>query len=197
MCWPRRSGRGDLGQRRTAALADWIEHTGMPFYTTPQGRGVVPEDHRFFYANARSKALREADVVLVVGTRLNYVFGHGQTVRFTKLRCSRRARCIFQSEHRGFLTSRPSFSRFLAVSSTTRSTPSAKRSITHGRRRSGHGGSLAQCRGIHGRRPGSPPQRISTRLKLCGRIEGSIGDGRRSSIRVRLAKMPPALAQSR
>jgi len=49
-----------------------------------QGRGVVPEDHRFFYANARSKALREADVVLVVGTRLNYVFGLGQTVRFTK-----------------------------------------------------------------------------------------------------------------
>ena len=45
---------------------------------------MVPEDHRFFYANARSKALREADVVLVVGTRLNYVFGHGQTVRFTK-----------------------------------------------------------------------------------------------------------------
>ena len=44
----------------------------------------VPEHHRFFYANARSKALREADVVLVVGTRPNYVFGHGQTVRFTK-----------------------------------------------------------------------------------------------------------------
>jgi len=56
----------------------------MTFYTTPQGRGVVPEHHRFFYANARSKALREADVVLVVGTRLNYVFGDGQTVRFTK-----------------------------------------------------------------------------------------------------------------
>ena len=78
------SGSGALWSDAAAALADWIEHTGMPFYTTPQGRGVVPEDHRFFYANARSKALREADVVLVVGTRLNYVFGHGQTVRFTK-----------------------------------------------------------------------------------------------------------------
>ena len=62
------SGSGALYSDAAAALADWIEHTGMPFCTTPQGRGVVPEDHRFFYANARSKTLREADVVLVVGT---------------------------------------------------------------------------------------------------------------------------------
>jgi thiamine pyrophosphate-dependent acetolactate synthase large subunit-like protein len=77
------SGSGVLWSDAAAALADWIERTGMPLYTTPQGRGVVPEDHRFIYANARSKALREADVVLVVGTRLNYVFGHGQAPRFS------------------------------------------------------------------------------------------------------------------
>jgi thiamine pyrophosphate-dependent acetolactate synthase large subunit-like protein len=77
------SGSGILWSDAAAAVADLIEHTGMPLYTTPQGRGVVPEDHRFFYANARSKALREADVVLVVGTRLNYVFGHGQAPRFS------------------------------------------------------------------------------------------------------------------
>ena len=77
------SGSGVLWSDAAAALADWIERTGMPLYTTPQGRGVVPEDHRFIYPNARSKALREADVVLVVGTRLNYVFGHGQAPRFS------------------------------------------------------------------------------------------------------------------
>ena len=55
------SGSGALYSDAAAALADWIEHTGMTFYTTPQGRDVVPEHHRFFYANARSKALREAE----------------------------------------------------------------------------------------------------------------------------------------
>jgi thiamine pyrophosphate-dependent acetolactate synthase large subunit-like protein len=60
-------------------LADWIEHSGMTFYTTPQGRDVVPEHHRFFYANAsRSKALREADVVLVVGTHPTMFSGTGR-----------------------------------------------------------------------------------------------------------------------
>jgi len=72
------SGSGALWSDAAAALADWIEHTGMPFYTTPQGRGVVPEHHRFFYANARSKALREADVVLVVGTHPTMSSGTGR-----------------------------------------------------------------------------------------------------------------------
>lgn len=76
------SGSGILWSGASDAMADWIEHTGMPFYTTPQARGVVPEDHRCAFPNARSTALRQADVVLVLGTRLNYVFGHGKPPRF-------------------------------------------------------------------------------------------------------------------
>jgi acetolactate synthase-1/2/3 large subunit len=77
------SGSGVLWSDAADALTAWVDHTGMPFYTTPQGRGVVPEDHPSFFGNARSRALREADVVLVVGTRLNYVFGHGKAPRFS------------------------------------------------------------------------------------------------------------------
>lgn len=44
----------------------------------------MPEDHRCAFPNARSSALREADLVLVLGTRLNYVFGHGKSPRFAK-----------------------------------------------------------------------------------------------------------------
>lgn len=76
------SGSGVLWSDAAGALQAWVDQTGMPFYTTPQGRGVVPEDHPLSYPVARSTALREADVVLVVGTRLNYVFGHGQPPRF-------------------------------------------------------------------------------------------------------------------
>lgn len=52
-------------------LTKFIDTTGIPFYTTPQGRGVVPEDHPRSFPGARSLAFREADVVLVVGTRSN------------------------------------------------------------------------------------------------------------------------------
>jgi thiamine pyrophosphate-dependent acetolactate synthase large subunit-like protein len=54
------------------------------FYTTPQGRGVIPEDHEYFYALSRSAALREADLVIVAGTRLNYVFSYGEPPRFSE-----------------------------------------------------------------------------------------------------------------
>jgi acetolactate synthase-1/2/3 large subunit len=52
-------------------MEEFVNTTGIPFYTTPQGRGVVPEDHSRFFPGARSEAFREADVVLVVGTRAN------------------------------------------------------------------------------------------------------------------------------
>jgi acetolactate synthase-1/2/3 large subunit len=78
------SGSGILWSNASAAMTDWIDQTGMPFFTTPQGRGVLPEDHRYAFPNARSAALRDADVVLVLGTRLNYVFSHGKPPRFGK-----------------------------------------------------------------------------------------------------------------
>lgn len=76
------SGSGILWSDAASAMTRWIDCIGMPFYTTPQGRGVVPEDHPCSFPNARSTALREADLVLVLGTRLNYVFGHGKPPRF-------------------------------------------------------------------------------------------------------------------
>lgn len=77
------TGSGILWSGASEALHHFVDQTGIPFYTTPQGRGVVPEDHPFFYANARSAAYKEADVVLVVGTRLNYVFSFGRPPRFS------------------------------------------------------------------------------------------------------------------
>lgn len=76
------SGSGVLWSAAAADLQAWIEKTGIPFYTTPQGRGVVPEDHPYCYLNARSLAFKEADVVMVVGIRLNYVLGFGRPPRF-------------------------------------------------------------------------------------------------------------------
>ena len=76
------SGSGILWSGAGDALAAFTQATGIPLYTTPQGRGAQPEDDPDFHGIARTTAMREADVVLVVGTRLNYVFANGAPPRF-------------------------------------------------------------------------------------------------------------------
>lgn len=76
------SGSGSLWSGAQEAMRSFVAATGIPVYTTPQGRGVIPEDDPDFYGHSRTTALREADVVLVVGTRLNYVFAFGEPPRF-------------------------------------------------------------------------------------------------------------------
>jgi len=76
------SGSGVIWSEAWQELQAFVEHAGIPFYTTPQGRGVVPEDHALCFPNARSTALKEADLLMVVGTRINYVFGHLRPPRF-------------------------------------------------------------------------------------------------------------------
>lgn len=65
------------------AMRRFVDQTGIPFYTTPISRGVVPEDHQLCFLAARNTAFREADVVLVVGTRFNFIIGFGQAPRFS------------------------------------------------------------------------------------------------------------------
>ena len=60
----------------------FVEKAGIPFYTTPQGRGVVPDDHPYSYLTMRSTAFRDADLIIVLGTRMNYIIGHAAPPRF-------------------------------------------------------------------------------------------------------------------
>ena len=81
------SGSGVLWSQASDALRAFVDASGIPFYTTPQGRGVIPEDHPHAYAQARSTAFKQADFVLVIGTRLNFVFSHGKPPRFSADAC--------------------------------------------------------------------------------------------------------------
>jgi acetolactate synthase-1/2/3 large subunit len=76
------TGSGILWSEAWRELQQFVDLTGIPFYTTPQGRGVIPEDHPLCFLGARSKAFREADVVLVIGTRLNFIVGFGLPPRW-------------------------------------------------------------------------------------------------------------------
>mgnify|MGYP000388463824 FL=1 len=77
------SGSGIIWSQAWEELHALVDATGIPFYTTPQGRGVVPEDHECCFPSARSTAFREADLIVVVGTRLNYIVAHLAAPRFS------------------------------------------------------------------------------------------------------------------
>jgi thiamine pyrophosphate-dependent acetolactate synthase large subunit-like protein len=76
------AGSGVWWSDGAAALQAFVEVTGIPFYTTPISRGLIAEDHELAFLNARSKAFTEADVVLAVGTRFNWVIQFGRPPRF-------------------------------------------------------------------------------------------------------------------
>ena len=76
------SGGGILWSEAWDELQALVDSAGIPIYTTPQGRGVVPEDHPYSYPAMRSAAFREADLILIVGTRQNYIIGHAYAPRF-------------------------------------------------------------------------------------------------------------------
>ena len=66
------------------AFQQLVETTGVPFYTTPISRGTVPEDHALAFLNARSTAFTEADVLVTIGTRFNWVVQFGRPPRFAR-----------------------------------------------------------------------------------------------------------------
>jgi acetolactate synthase I/II/III large subunit len=59
------------------ALRELAEAHGVPVFTNGMGRGALPPEHRLAFAKARRAALAGADVVVVVGTPLDFRLGFG------------------------------------------------------------------------------------------------------------------------
>jgi acetolactate synthase-1/2/3 large subunit len=59
------------------AALRFVEETGVPAITNGMGRGVVPGGHPLLVTKARGQALGGADLVLVVGTPLDFRLGYG------------------------------------------------------------------------------------------------------------------------
>jgi thiamine pyrophosphate-dependent acetolactate synthase large subunit-like protein len=76
------TGSGVWWSDAGAALQTFVETAGIPFYTTPLARGSIAEDHELAFLFARARAFSEADVVLNVGTRFNYVIQFGRPPRW-------------------------------------------------------------------------------------------------------------------
>jgi acetolactate synthase I/II/III large subunit len=66
-----------LGAAETAARVA-AEELSLPVITNGQARGVLPAGHDLLVTRARSVAFREADLVVVVGTPLDFRLGYGE-----------------------------------------------------------------------------------------------------------------------
>jgi oxalyl-CoA decarboxylase len=71
-------GKGAAYAQAESQIQTFIESSGLPFLPMSMAKGLLPDDHSQSVAAARSLALREADVVMLVGARLNWLLGHGE-----------------------------------------------------------------------------------------------------------------------
>jgi acetolactate synthase-1/2/3 large subunit len=60
-----------------AALREAAEALRVPVFTNGMGRGALPPEHELSFAKSRRAALRGADVVVVIGTPLDFRLGFG------------------------------------------------------------------------------------------------------------------------
>ncbi|MBO2450309.1 acetolactate synthase [Actinomadura barringtoniae] len=59
------------------AARAFAEELRLPVVANGQGRGIFPPGHELLVTRARSKAFREADLVIVAGTPLDFRLGYG------------------------------------------------------------------------------------------------------------------------
>ncbi len=77
-------GKGAAWARAEDEVRELLRRTHLPFLATPMGKGVMPDDDPLSVAPARSFALQNADAVLLLGARLNWILHFGLPPRFAK-----------------------------------------------------------------------------------------------------------------
>ena len=71
-------GKGAAYAQADADIRALVEKTGIPYLPMSMAKGLLPDNHAQSAAAARSYVLQEADVVLLVGARLNWLLSHGK-----------------------------------------------------------------------------------------------------------------------
>ncbi|NDG56919.1 MAG: oxalyl-CoA decarboxylase, partial [Betaproteobacteria bacterium] len=71
-------GKGAAYAQADAAIRELIEQTGMPYLPMSMAKGLLPDSHPQSAAAARSYVLAQADTVLLIGARLNWLLSHGK-----------------------------------------------------------------------------------------------------------------------
>jgi oxalyl-CoA decarboxylase len=71
-------GKGAAYAQADAEIKKFVETSGVPYLPMSMAKGLLPDTHAQCASAARSYVLAEADVVMVVGARLNWLLSHGK-----------------------------------------------------------------------------------------------------------------------
>ena len=71
-------GKGASYVQADDTVRHLIEKSGIPYLPMSMAKGLLPDDHPQSAGAARSLVLKESDVVMMVGARLNWLLSHGK-----------------------------------------------------------------------------------------------------------------------
>ena len=71
-------GKGAAYSQADDVIRELIEKSGVPYLAMSMAKGLLPDTHPQSAGAARSLVLKEADVVMLIGARLNWLLSHGK-----------------------------------------------------------------------------------------------------------------------
>jgi oxalyl-CoA decarboxylase len=71
-------GKGAAYAQADDAIRSFVEKSGVPFLPMSMAKGLLPDTHPQCAGAARSTVLKDSDVVMLVGARLNWLLSHGK-----------------------------------------------------------------------------------------------------------------------
>jgi oxalyl-CoA decarboxylase len=71
-------GKGAAYAQADADIKAFVEKSGIPYLPMSMAKGLLPDTHPHCASAARSTVLKEADVVMLIGARLNWLLSHGK-----------------------------------------------------------------------------------------------------------------------
>lgn len=76
-------GKGSCYAKAEKEVNEFVKRAKLPFLPTPMGKGMISDEDPQCVNAARSTALGKADVVLLLGARLNWILHYGQNPRYS------------------------------------------------------------------------------------------------------------------
>ena len=71
-------GKGAAYAQCDDLIRQFVEKSGVPFLPMSMGKGLLPDTHPQCAGAARSTVLKDSDVVMLIGARLNWLLSHGK-----------------------------------------------------------------------------------------------------------------------
>jgi len=71
-------GKGAAYAQADDAIRALVEKSGVPFLPMSMAKGLLPDTHAQCAGAARSTVLKDSDVVMLIGARLNWLLSHGR-----------------------------------------------------------------------------------------------------------------------